>query len=69
MRALQAKLPARGPERAGTPRDLLAGAGRAALWLAVGMLLVRGRGRDAHTGGGCARAAGLACRRGGRVAG
>lgn len=44
MRALQAKLPARGPERGGTPRDLLAGAGRAALWLAVGMLLVRGAG-------------------------
>jgi Conjugative transposon protein TcpC len=42
MRVLREKLPARGPVTVQTPRDVLAGAGRVALWLAVGLLLLRG---------------------------
>jgi hypothetical protein len=42
MRALQEKLRAGGPPRVRTPRDLLATAGRVALWLVVALLLVHG---------------------------
>jgi hypothetical protein len=44
MRALQHKLRSNGPVGLRTPRDLVATAGRVALWLVVAMLLVRGAG-------------------------
>src|SRR5262245_3322452 len=42
MRALRETLRGRGQVAVTTPRDLLAAAGRVVLWLAVGLLLVRG---------------------------
>jgi hypothetical protein len=42
MRALRETLRPRGPVMVPTPRDVLAGAGRVVLWLAVGLLLLRG---------------------------
>jgi hypothetical protein len=44
MRALQPKLRASGPAPVRTLRDLLAIAGRLLLWLAIGLVLIRGAG-------------------------
>jgi hypothetical protein len=42
MRALRKRLRARRPVMVRTPRDVFAGAGRLVLWLAIGLLLLRG---------------------------
>jgi hypothetical protein len=42
MLALREKVRARGPVTVQRPLDLLAGAGRVVLWLAMGLVLVRG---------------------------
>src|SRR3954452_22181843 len=44
MRALAEQLRGARPVRVRTPRDLLAGAGRLVLWLAIGLLVIRGVG-------------------------
>jgi hypothetical protein len=42
MRALREKVRPPGPVSLRTPRELLAGGARVALWLAIGLLLIRG---------------------------